>query len=66
MKSMDDLRKSQRGSYLENKDFQFHDTKYWSDEAGKRLMSIRKRWDSQGRVCGYLDKGDKSGANGFE
>ncbi|KAK7710840.1 hypothetical protein SLS64_005745 [Diaporthe eres] len=63
-RSMDDLRKHQRGAYLGDTDFQFHDTKYWSDEAGKKLMSIRKRWDPEGRICGYLDKGDKSGANG--
>lgn len=64
-RSMDGLRKNQRGSYLGDKDFQFHDTKYWSDEAGEKLMSIRKRWDPQGRICGYLDTGDKSGANGL-
>lgn len=63
-RSMENLRKHQRGAYLGDKDFQFHDTKYWSDEAGKKLMTIRKKWDPQGRICGYLDKGDKSGANG--
>ncbi|KAL1852427.1 hypothetical protein Daus18300_012186 [Diaporthe australafricana] len=64
-KSMDGLRKYQHGAYLGDKDFQYHDTKYWSDEAGKRLMLIRKTWDPEGHICGYLDKGDKSGASGI-
>lgn len=64
-RSMERLRKSQCGSYLGDKDFQFHDSKYWSEEAGKRLMLIRKKWDPEGRICGYLDKDDKSGVNGL-
>lgn len=64
-RSMDRLRKNQKGAYMGDKDFQFHDTKYWSEEAGKKLMLIRKRWDPEGRICGYLDKGDKSGADGL-
>lgn len=64
-RGMEILRKKYHGSYLGDKDFQFHDTKYWSDEAGKKLMVIRKKWDPEGRICGYLDKGDKSGANGL-
>jgi hypothetical protein len=64
-RSMDGLRRNHKGAYLGDKDFQFHDTKYWSDKAGKKLMMIRKRWDPEGRICGYLDRGDKSGADGL-
>ncbi|KAK2603266.1 hypothetical protein N8I77_009737 [Diaporthe amygdali] len=64
-KSMNGLRKSQKGAYLGDKDLQFHDTKYWSDEAGKKLMLIRKKWDPEGRICGYLDKNDESGVHGI-
>lgn len=64
-RSVDRLRSSQKGSYLGDKDFQSSDTKYWSDEAGQKLMAIRKRWDPEGRICGYLDRGDKSGADGL-
>ncbi|KAK2603107.1 hypothetical protein N8I77_009587 [Diaporthe amygdali] len=46
-------------------DIQIRETKYWSDEAGKRLMAIRKNWDPEGRICGYLDKGDKLGRDGL-
>ncbi|KAF4540670.1 FAD binding domain protein [Lasiodiplodia theobromae] len=38
---------------------------FWSDEAGKRLMNIRKKWDPTGRICGYLTKNDKSGVDGL-
>lgn len=53
------------GTYLGDHDIQMRETKYWSDEAGKRLMAIRKKWDPEGRICGYLDKGDKSGRDGL-
>lgn len=64
-RGIDGLRKSQHGSYMGDKDFSLRDSKYWSEEAGKKLMLIRKKWDPEGRICGYLDKGDKSGDNGL-
>jgi len=27
---------------------------------------VRRKWDPQGRLCGYLDQGDKSGVEGLE
>ncbi|KAH6647970.1 FAD binding domain protein [Truncatella angustata] len=54
------------GSYLGDSDFQHRRTKFWADENGKKLMDIRKKWDPLGRICGYLDLGDKSGVNGLE
>ncbi len=53
------------GSYLGDADFQYRKTKFWSDEAGAKLMQIRTKWDPQGRICGYLDAGDKSGVDGL-
>lgn len=53
------------GQYLGDSDFQVRNTKYWSEEHGNRLMEIRKRWNPDGRICGYLDKGDQSGAKGI-
>lgn len=53
------------GTYLGDHDIQMRETKYWSDEAGQKLMSIRKKWDPEGKMCGYLDKDDKSGRDGL-
>ncbi|KAK4234685.1 hypothetical protein C8A03DRAFT_37521 [Achaetomium macrosporum] len=54
------------GSYLGDADFQVRRTRFWQDEQGKKLMRIRKEWDPHGRIAGYLDVGDKSGAEGLE
>jgi hypothetical protein len=35
-------------------------------EQGRRLMEVRRKWDPEGRVCGYLDEGDRSGVEGLE
>lgn len=53
------------GQYLGDSDFQVRNTKYWSEENGKRLMGVRREWDPEGRICGYLDQGDRSGAQGL-
>jgi hypothetical protein len=52
------------GAYLGDADFQAHDNKFWSDEVGRKLMKTRRKWDPQGRLCGYLNKGDSSGVDG--
>lgn len=54
------------GAYLGDSDFQVRKTKFWSDDNARRLMEIRRRWDPQGRVCGYLDEGDQSGTRGLD
>ncbi|KAL1595317.1 hypothetical protein SLS60_010008 [Paraconiothyrium brasiliense] len=53
------------GQYLGDSDFQVRNTKYWGEEQGKRLMQVRKKWNPEGRICGYLDNGDQSGAEGL-
>ncbi|ROV95508.1 hypothetical protein VPNG_08888 [Cytospora leucostoma] len=53
------------GSYLGDADFRYRRTKYWRDGNARRLMGIRRRWDPEGRVCGYLDEGDGSGVEGL-
>lgn len=53
------------GSYLGDSDFRVRQAPYWSREAGGRLREIRKKWDPEGRVCGYLDREDRSGIEGL-
>lgn len=54
------------GSYLGDADFQHRRTKFWTDEASEKLREIRRKWDPTGRICGYLDDGDKSGIQGLK
>jgi hypothetical protein len=42
------------GAYLGEFDFQARRSKFWGDKEGKKLMNIRREWDSEGRFCGYL------------
>ncbi|KAI1078087.1 FAD-binding domain-containing protein [Whalleya microplaca] len=54
------------GSYLGDADFQRRTTMFWSEDHGERLAMVRRKWDPQGRICGYLDSGDKSGIDGLK
>ncbi|KAJ5151355.1 uncharacterized protein N7482_010607 [Penicillium canariense] len=54
------------GAYLGDSDFQVRKTKFWADNNARRLMEIRRKWDPQGRICGYLDEGDLSGTQGLD
>jgi hypothetical protein len=54
------------GAYLGDSDFQTRKTKYWANKNAMRLMEIRRKWDPEGRICGYLDQGDKSGTKGLD
>ncbi|KAI0876745.1 FAD binding domain protein [Hypoxylon argillaceum] len=54
------------GSYMGDADFQERTTRFWSQENGERLREVRKKWDPEGRVCGYLDAGDRSGVEGLK
>jgi len=53
------------GQYLGDSDFQVRNTKYWANDQAKKLMEVRRKWDPEGRFCGYLDRGDGSGAKGL-
>ncbi|RAH76581.1 FAD-binding domain-containing protein [Aspergillus japonicus CBS 114.51] len=53
------------GAYLGDSDFQARKTKFWADDNARRLMELRRRFDPEGRICGYLDKGDVSGVRGL-
>ncbi|KAK3316047.1 FAD binding domain protein [Apodospora peruviana] len=53
------------GSYLGDADFRVRRTKFWSAEVGEKLREVRRKWDPEGRICGFLDEGDKSGVNGL-
>ena len=53
------------GAYLGDSDFQVRQTKYWTDEKARKLMEFRRERDPEGRICGYLDRGDKAGVRGL-
>ena len=53
------------GAYLGDSDFQVRQTMYWGSDQGRRLMEVRRKWDPQGVVCGFLDDGDRSGTLGL-
>ncbi|KAF4969203.1 hypothetical protein FZEAL_10269 [Fusarium zealandicum] len=61
-----EIARESEGSYLGDADFQKRLSKFWGEDQGKRLMDIRKRWDPQGVVAGYLNEGDKDGVDGLE
>lgn len=42
------------GAYLGEFDFQTRRSKFWGDKQGKKIMDIRREWDPDGRICGYL------------
>jgi hypothetical protein len=42
------------GSYLGDADFQVRQSRFWEEEQGKKLMTVRRKWDLEGRICGYL------------
>ena len=63
---MKEVERHSEGSYLGDSDFQVRRTKFWGQEQGKKLMSIRRQWDPEGRICGYLDQRDASGAKGLD
>ncbi|KAJ4205907.1 hypothetical protein NW759_014384 [Fusarium solani] len=65
-KIMDQVKSKSDGAYLGDSDFQKRLTRFWGQDQGKRLMDIRKKWDSRGVIAGYLDEGDKSGVDGLQ
>ncbi|CAN8097871.1 unnamed protein product [Discula destructiva] len=62
---MDGVERHAEGAYLGDSDFQQRKTKFWRDENAARLMEVRRVWDPEGRICGYLDEGDVSGVEGL-
>jgi len=63
---MKDVETQSIGAYLGDSDFQIRRSKFWDGSKARRLMEVRRKWDPQGFICGYLDKGDKSGVSGLE
>jgi hypothetical protein len=54
------------GAYLGDSDFQVRQTRFWGEEQGQRLMKIRRERDPHGRICGFLDEGDRAGVDGLK
>ncbi|KAL1620434.1 hypothetical protein SLS54_006221 [Diplodia seriata] len=63
---MSGVEKHSEGAYLGDSDFQTRRTRFWGKEQGAKLMQLRRKWDPEGRICGYLDQGDQSRQNGLE
>ena len=63
---MKDVEKHSEGAYLGDSDFQVRRTRFWADENAQRLMDLRRKFDPKGTICGYLDVGDASRANGLK
>ncbi|KAJ4258817.1 hypothetical protein NW762_007904 [Fusarium torreyae] len=61
-----EIEQESEGAYLGDADFQKRLTRFWAHDQGKRLMDIRRKWDPQGVVAGYLNQGDQNGVNGLE
>lgn len=55
---MKDLAPLCDGAYLGDSDFQVRRPKFWTDQKERRLMDIRRKWDPEGRICGYLGLDD--------
>ncbi|KAH8660275.1 hypothetical protein BX600DRAFT_438490 [Xylariales sp. PMI_506] len=53
-------------SAVNGADYQVREYKFWSPENAAKIMELRRKWDPQGRICGYLDAGDKSGIQGLK
>ncbi|KAL4963281.1 FAD-binding oxidoreductase [Aspergillus stella-maris] len=62
---MKEVERHSTGAYLGDSDFQERQTRYWAPSNGKKLNGTRKKWDPEGRICGYLDRGDSSGVEGL-
>lgn len=53
------------GAYMNDIDLTRRTTRLWNVEEGKRLMEVRRKWDPEGRFCGYLVEGDTEGDKGL-
>ncbi|KAI1116398.1 FAD-binding domain-containing protein [Nemania sp. NC0429] len=63
---MEGVERHSAGSYMGDADFRHRAARFWSRENGERLRGIRRKWDPEGRFCGYLDSdGDSSGVWGL-
>lgn len=61
-----DVERHSAGSYMGDADFQYRTTRFWSKENGERLQEVRRKWDPEGRICGYLDADDMGGVQGLK
>jgi hypothetical protein len=55
---MEEVGRHSVGAYLGEYDFQTRRSKFWGDDEAKRISEIRKKWDPEGRICGYLGLDD--------
>ncbi|KAL9114596.1 MAG: hypothetical protein Q9227_001274 [Pyrenula ochraceoflavens] len=62
---MRNVEKHSEGAYLGDADFQTRGARFWGQQQGKHLMEVRRTWDREGRICGYLDLNDESGIKGL-
>lgn len=53
----DEMRAAERyaeGSYLGDADFRVRGARFWGPDEGRRLEEVRRTWDPEGTMCGYL------------
>ena len=62
---MKDVEVHSQGAYLGDSDFQVRRTRFWEDSNALKLMKLRRKWDPEGRICGYLDENDQCRADGL-
>ncbi|KAF6808706.1 hypothetical protein CSOJ01_07378 [Colletotrichum sojae] len=63
---MEGVERRSAGSYLGDADFRHRRTRFWGEEQGARLMRVRREWDPEGRICGYMDEADDKGVEGLK
>ncbi|KAL3472369.1 FAD binding domain protein [Aspergillus californicus] len=56
---MKKVEKHSVGAYLGDSDFQVRTDRYWTHENAEQLMEVWRKWDPEGRICGYLDQDDQ-------
>jgi FAD/FMN-containing dehydrogenase len=63
--TMKKVEPSSIGTFTGETDFQIRESKYWGKPQWERLGEIRKKWDPEGRICGYLDANESSCVKGL-
>ena len=52
------LKGRMEGSYIGDIDLVERVGRFFGREQGERLERVRREWDPEGRICGYLVRGD--------
>lgn len=61
---LSEVERRSAGSYLGDADFQVRRTRFWADAAAEKLRQVRRCWDPESRICGFLVPGDEYDGHG--